>query len=290
VAEVDPLAPNPRLDAESALAAVNATVAEPLVLLEAAHGGEIGAAFVRWPDGHQGVLTVASSAAAARKATVPLDVARARGLPVPRYELIVPTCDAAALVQQRLSGSPPDQVNLKLVRAMVDLVDRFADLLVGRDDVDVPDLYLRHSGPGYSVHDSLARYNNRSRALLRWIHSVGEQRPTPMCGWDLLHLDLQPSNVLVDDDGTITGIVDWDGIGRGDRRFCLVTMRFAVMQQGAADGVCEWLDDTLAKRIEADVLRGYWAAMSLRQVDWAIRHHQAGDVEAVLTLAESGMD
>jgi hypothetical protein len=37
------------------------------------------------------------------------------------------------------------------------------------------------------------------------------------------------------------------------------------------------------------MLRGYWAHMSLRMVDWMIRHHDADLVDTWLTVAESGI-
>jgi hypothetical protein len=38
------------------------------------------------------------------------------------------------------------------------------------------------------------------------------------------------------------------------------------------------------------MLRGYWAHMSLRMVDWVIRHYDESHVDTWLTVAESGMD
>ena len=34
----------------------------------------------------------------------------------------------------------------------------------------------------------------------------------------------------------------------------------------------------------------YWAHISLREVDWSIRHHDAETVDRWLTVAESGLD
>ena len=48
------------------------------------------------------------------------------------------------------------------------------------------------------------------------------------------------------------------------------------------------LDDRLAS-IPERRRRAYWAHLSLRQVDWSIRHHDAATVDRWLTVAESGM-
>ena len=75
-------------------------------------------------------------------------------------------------------------------------------------------------------------------------------------------------------DGTLTGVVDWDGAGRGDRRLDLVTFRFSVHGCTSEPGVVDRLD-ALLDAMPADVVRTAWAYMSLRMVDWAIRHFPA---------------
>jgi hypothetical protein len=50
------------------------------------------------------------------------------------------------------------------------------------------------------------------------------------------------------------------------------------------------LDAHLRAVVPADRLRAYWAHMSPRLVDRAIRHHGESEVEHWLAVAESGMD
>ena len=285
------LAPVPRLDAGHLLALVEEHTDAGLTLVGPAPGGQVGAAYVRWPDGREGVLTIAGEGLAAdlRRTSEILALARSRGLPVPAYDLIADVPGAVAIVQQRLPGARPARADRGVVEAMVAGLEAFEGLLAGRTDVEVPDLWLRESGPGYSLHRPLELYDERTRRLLDWVHEVGAAESARMVGDDLVHLDFHPGNVLVDSAGTITGIVDWDGIGRGDRRFGLVTLRFGVATQDGDAATAAWLDDILDRRIDADTLRVYWAAMSLREVDWAIRHHTPADVERVLSLAETRM-
>lgn len=51
------LAPVRRLDPDHLVALVNEHTDADLTLLGPAPGGQVGAAYVRWPDGRQGVLT-----------------------------------------------------------------------------------------------------------------------------------------------------------------------------------------------------------------------------------------
>jgi aminoglycoside phosphotransferase (APT) family kinase protein len=285
------LAPVRRLDSAQLLGLVNEQTDARLSLLGPAPGGQVGAAYVGWPDGREGVLTVAAEGIVAdlRRTSDVLALARAHGLPVPAYDLIVEVPGAVAIVQERLPGTVPVRATRSVVQAMVGVLETFAGLLADRSDVAVPDLWLRESGPGYSLHRPLELYDRRSRRLLDWVHEVGTGSRAEMTGDDLVHLDFHPGNVLVDDAGSVTGIVDWDGIGRGDRRFGLVTLRFGVTTQDGDAATAAWLDDVLDRRIDAETLRVYWAAMSLREVDWAIRHHAASAVERVLDLAETRM-
>lgn len=86
-------------------------------------------------------------------------------------------------------------------------------------------------------------------------------------------------------DCSISGVVDWGGAARGDRRFDLVTLRFGVHAKKADPGVVRRLD-TVIDAIPEDVLRPAWAHMSLRMVDWAIRHFAPAEVDHWLALAE----
>jgi Phosphotransferase enzyme family len=288
----DPLAPVAKLDHDALLAAVRSAGVE-LKLVGRAVDGEVGAAFVRWPDGRDGVLTGIGGGPLAREqrrnASL-LALARARGVLVPSHDLVVDLPDGGvAIVQERLPGAPPTVRDRALAEAMLATLDTFEGVLADRPDVPAPELYLLRSGPGYCVHESLEAYGPRSRRLLAWVRDVGSGTPAGMVGTDLVHMDYHPANVLVDAHGRVTGVVDWDGIGRGDRLFGLVNLRFEAAPAGFPAEVIRWLDGLLDERLTPDVLRLYWASMSLRSVDWVIRHYSPADVEDRLDLAETRM-
>jgi Phosphotransferase enzyme family len=287
------LAPVRRLDPDHLVAVVNEHSAAGLTLVGPAPGGQVGAAYVRWPGGREGVLTWLPDMAVdhVRQTAGILTLARTRGLPVPAYDLIAEVPGALAIVQERLPGDPPHRPDRALVEQLVELAEGFAGLLAGRRDVEVPDMFLRRSGPGFCLHRPLELHSARTRRMLAWVSDVGASEPSAMVGDDLVHLDYHPGNVLVSapedpGGGRITGVVDWDGIGRGDRRFCLVTLRFAMLADPATG---RWLDGLLDEVLDPATLRLYWAHMSLRQVDWAIRHFSPGDVDDWLDLAETRM-
>jgi aminoglycoside phosphotransferase (APT) family kinase protein len=130
----------------------------------------------------------------------------------------------------------------------------------------------------------LRAHNRRTARLEEWITAVGAEHPGPLRGVDAVHVDFHPGNLL-GVDGTITGVIDWDGAGRGDRRFDLVTLRFGIHAESPDPTVAKRLDSMLDD-IPYDVLAPLWASMSLRMVDWAIRHFTPPDVNHWLDLAE----
>lgn len=248
-------------------------------------GGQVGASYVRWPDGHRSVLTCAGDAAPARQACALLEVARSSGVPAPRYELVQELPSAVVIVQELLPGRPPATVGRRTVESMVAVNRRCRGLLAGRHDLPAPSLYLLADGPGFCLHEPLARYDRRTAQLLAEIHEIGAAGPEHLSGDDLIHLDFHPENVLIDDAGTVTGVVDWDAIGRGNGDFDLITLRFDLARR--APDLGSWLGEQLADRVPDEVAQVCWAHLSLRLVDWSIRHLTPADVNAWLDVAET---
>lgn len=280
--------PVPRMDVRAALAAIRRDGVE-LELSGMAPGGEVGAAFVRWPDGREGVLTRAGDGSgeageALRLTAAVLERARTHGVPTPRYDLIVPMPGAHLVVQERLPGAPPGVVGPGLVAAMVEQVRTWEGLLDDLSELEAPSLHLSESGPGFCLHESLQRYDRRSRALLAQVHEVG-RTVERLDGHDLVHLDYHLGNVLVGRDGGLTGIVDWDGWGRGDRWFSVEVLAFHLAWLDVDAGLRREVDDLVEAAVPPDRLRGYRASLSLRHVDWAIRHHGPAEVDRWLSIA-----
>nr|WP_238345682.1 phosphotransferase [Actinopolymorpha cephalotaxi] len=269
-----------------------------LEFVGAAAQGEVSeAVFVRRPDGRDGVLTRSTAPADfLRHIAGVLALARERGAPAPRHELVTDVSENAVILQERLPGAPPAHVTARTVDAIVAANDLLAGVLADRPDVHVPKLHLRESGDGWCLHETLDRYDERSRRLLQWIHEVGEVAPTHLAGVDLVHLDLVPGNVLLDPTGAVSGIVDWAGIGRGDRWFALLKLRFQlaflrVTRPAGGPSVepeaISRLDEIFDKQVDPVLLRAYWAHASLSLVDWALRHGPRDHAEHYLDIALS---
>lgn len=285
--------PVARLDAEALVEAVNRAAGADLRMVGRADHGEVGAAYLEWPDGEPGVLT-GSGATYTELAQTQRVLAQASvaGLLVPEYRLVADLGEKRAIVQTRLPGTPPAVVTDETVTQMMTFLDQAAGLGGGAPPLD---LYLTSSGPGFCLHETLERHSSRTRGLLTRIREIGADGRSED-GRDLVHLDFHCGNILVDQTGRLTGVVDWDGYGRGDRRLALVTFffdlahsrrfrpdRYLVTDSGG-------ILDRLAEANPEDVRR-WWAHMSLRQVDWTIRHdHPPAEVEHYLDFTERGLD
>lgn len=259
----------------------------------AEHGVCGGAVYVRWPDGRDGVVTRSPASMARMQQTVGvLAEARAAGLPVPRHDLIVELDDAVALVQERLPGAPAaGRVDAEVIDAMVAMNERFAGLLAEHPQVPIQPMCLQRGGYGRAKHHLLQNHDGRSRRLLQRIYQIGETEPHEMCGVDLVHPDYTFGNILYDDHGRLSGVVDWNwGIGRGDRHLALVRIYIDLFWGTLNPGnghrsAFARLDEIVQQLIEPNLLRMYWAHITLEQLSSWI--HQ-GQTEAISLFQRFG--
>ncbi|THV21692.1 aminoglycoside phosphotransferase family protein [Glycomyces paridis] len=230
--------------------------------------------------------------AEAKRTASLLNGLRSRGLPVPRHELVVPLDEGVFFVQERLPSTPARPLTPARMEAIVAVNDRFAGALADRPEVPAPPMARTRRGPD-PRHGTLAGHGPRARRVLELI--VRATEGTSTAGTDLVHIDLSGANVLFDERDAATGVVDWNlGAFRGDRLFALVQTRFDrewFVRSPEADPVetaaAHRLDEILAERVPAGVLRRYWAQWMLHQLDRAIRGASPEAVEWQLELAES---
>lgn len=260
-----------------------------------APGGESGGAwFAIAADGARVVLKwFADEGVADRYAVLlpALDVLRSRGVPVPEYPFVRAVDGWTLSAQQVLPGrsfpiAPPPLVDrmIECVAAAAGIVGgpQPAPALQGWGEFVIHTLTVGEDG--WAQHDSLRAHSDRARRIMDFVESVGaDAEPSWFPTSGLVHLDLHTDNVLALDDGTLTGIVDWEGACAGDHRFDLVAYAFDL------DGHGQQIWDRVEPLVEPHVLRAYVAHMALRRTDWAIRHHPE-DVPRQLDRAERLLD
>lgn len=271
-----------------------------VVGLAAQTGGRSSAAYVRWPDGRDGVLTrTKPSLERMRQTADVLASVRARGVPVPQHELVIELADGyVAVMQERLPGTPPSRVDAAVIDAMVATNERFAGLLADWPDVPVPSAFPPAGPSDHPWERTLGRYGDRGRRLLARIIELGGGEPYRMVGHDLVHTDFILGNVLHDEDGRVTGVIDWNaGAARGDHRFALVALLVDLDGYRPAAGggphavqpdARERLDELVRQRIDPALLRIYWTQWRAHKVHRAIHNNRSPEeIDDGLRLAET---
>jgi aminoglycoside phosphotransferase (APT) family kinase protein len=274
------------------VAEINELTGSGLILtgLAGQTGGTSSAAFVRWPDGRDGALTRTKTPLREMRQTAQiLNAARARGLPVPRHDLVAATSDGfVALVQERMPGEHLERMTPDVVDALVEMNERFAHLLADHPEVAGPAAFPTSELAEVAWSMTLGRYNDRSRRLLDRLRQIDGGRFHEMAGDDLVHADYNLGNVLFDADGIISGVVDWNwGAARGDRRFALLGLRWGSLGRGATgeEGAAR-LDEVLASWDPA-LLAVYEAHWLMSRLQAAIQNNLGAErIEEDLARAE----
>lgn len=243
---------------------INARTGSGLVLTGLADqvGGVSSAAFVAWPDGRQSALTRPRTPLALMQLTATVvNDARIQGLQVPEHQLVMPLDDGyVAVVQERLPGRHAQTLDSTTVAAFVAMNERFAGLLRRYPQVPAPAAFPVGHG-GYGVFEqTIGVYGRRGRRLLARLLDVDGGQPFRMRGDDLVHVDYSPGNVLFDDDGRVTGVVDWNfGAARGDRRYALIGLRWGSVGRSAIKPAERAVIDAVLAELEPNTRRSYEA-------------------------------
>ncbi|WP_152362047.1 phosphotransferase [Microlunatus speluncae] len=252
---------------------INARTGSGLVITGLADqiGGVSSAAFVAWPDGRQSALTRPRTPLALMRLTATvLGEARAQGLPVPTYQLVLQLDHGyLAVVQERLPGRHVETLDRTTVAAFVAMNERFAGLLRRHPEVPPPPAFPA-DGPGYGAfEDTIGGHSRRGRRLLTRLLAVDGGRPLRLAGDDLVHVDYSPGNVLFDESGRVSGVVDWNfGAARGDRRYALIGLAWgSVGRRTIKAGEQACIDAALAE-LQPATRRSYeahWAAYNVHR-------------------------
>lgn len=219
-----------------------------------------------------------------------LDALRARGVPVPEY-VHVSTFDGGALsVQRFLPGRSEDNPSPAVVELMVECIAAKAGIAGPRPAADsstwgtfVVDT-LTVSRDGRAMRELLRTGGRRAAAILDRVEAVGaDADPGRFPDDGLVHNDLHTDNVLIDD-GTLSGIIDWEDACAGDHQFDLVAFAFDL--DGHNQPIWGIVDSAgFAPR----VLRAYVALLTLKCTASAILHYPE-DVARQLDRAERIFD
>jgi aminoglycoside phosphotransferase (APT) family kinase protein len=252
------------------------------------HGENQGAYPVVNGDGERVILKLGRAEAGLfdRLARAEAITARlhALGAPVPQYVMRGTTPDGTRYyLQEALAGEP---VGRLLRPEHLDRLFALNDLQAGQAvsaEQDwsryVADLVLRGES-GWA--DELRAYGSATARLVDALATLTAGRERFLGTHDdIVHGDFSPGNILVHD-GQISGVVDWDAAGCGDRAFDLALLLFYFYDDRP-------IRDPLRDRVLAlagfDALCVYLAYAILSQTASSSRHHGQSAVEHWLSRA-----
>jgi hypothetical protein len=138
-----------------------------------------------------------------------------------------------AWVQERLPGSPMQRgVDALLLDQVLDAIDLQAD---ADKDIEIPDtgewswvsavVFDDHAGWWKAARSINQEVNELCDRLGEWVREL----PSPQRRKDWVHLDLNFSNLL-SLNGQLTGIIDLDHLGIGDRSVDIACLAFGYVQ------------------------------------------------------------
>ncbi|HEY1751492.1 MAG TPA: aminoglycoside phosphotransferase family protein [Caulobacteraceae bacterium] len=240
--------------------------------------GESGSTFTVEADGEALLLKVEPGGriGAHRRAAAACAHLGAQGYPAPRVLAMGEVPGFAYSLRTYLPGAPMDPRDGRHAAALIELVERQAGgaAAVGLlDPADWPGSVVDpvlNGGEGFCVLETMRAHSVESAALLDRVQALvraGRDRLPPAD--DIVHHDFNPANILVES-GEVTGVIDWEGVGAGDRAFDLAVLLFYAYAAPAARTAL-WV--RLAQLRPPPAIGVYLAHICLRQAEWSLRRH-----------------
>lgn len=280
------------MEAGVAVDALTSALGATFELVGPLTGGETGATEVRGPDGRRHVLKwELDSHNQRRRREGALLAERLRvdaGWPSPGQDVV--EADGCLLVlQEFMVGSDVDHLSHELVDTLFALHGRRVGLAPDADPsrwaADMITV-LVEGGNGYCLHQPLRDHDARTRRAVERIEEIGRAlQPEDLIGFDIVHGDLHPGNLL-HVDGRLTAIVDMDYTTVGDANFDLTMLAVSSLGVAVDSGVRSRLFERGVHALPEPKQHAYVANLVLRNLDWPIRKHRPAEIEFWLAEAE----
>jgi Phosphotransferase enzyme family len=280
------------IDAEAAASILSQLTGKPFRHLRQLSGGETGAHQFLGPDGRLIVVkwdSTPDGRAVRGEAVVLSERLRSEaGWPVPA-ESVVDGENVSFILQEFMPGTPTTSIDHGLVDRLLDLHSRRLGLADPSDLGRWPEnliTTLAVGGNGYCRHESFHGYDGRTQSLIERIELFGRSlRSEDFIGYDLVHWDLHPGNLLVDG-SDLSAVVDTDFAIVGDAGFDLVMLALTSLSVKCDTGVQSRLFAEAFDHLDELRAQAYLGHLFVRLIDWPIRRNSPTEVEFWLAKAD----
>lgn len=190
-----------------------------------------------------------------------------RGWPFPAIRDVAEAGDFTVTHEDFVPGEHPSDITESVVRELIRLSE--ASRSTSHQRSDWSDWLLGNlSGADPKITTDTLQASEFGRTLLRETAQAIANLHGPFSA--VIHGDLSPGNTLVSADGSIVGIVDWEGVTVGDSAFDLVTLEWDLELWGrSVRHMLPVLREELDKVSSSRTRHAYRLYLTCRNLSWA---------------------
>src|SRR4051812_693864 len=223
---------------------------------------------------------------------------RRRGYPTPAWLGMGATATHVWHLTEFVDAAPVAELTPSLVEQLMEIIELQAgqasepydhwsyawQVATGQESADLSaeQLRLLQGVAGLSGYSSVVS------ALVERVRLVCADVPPPRDAPDMVHADLNPSNVLVRD-GAVVAVVDIGNAGSGTRATDLITLQWHTFQD-PLDGVRRRLWTRILSLVGSEGAAVLAATQILLQLEWPIREGRHDAVPGVVTRGHRALD
>jgi hypothetical protein len=203
-----------------------------------------------------------------------------RGWPFPAIRDIAGVGDFTVTHEDFVAGEHPSDITESAVLELITLSMTSRNTPHQRSDWS-DRLLANLKGADPKIHPATLEASEFGRTLLRETARAVSGLRIP--SYAVIHGDFSPGNTLVSADGSIVGIVDWEGVTVGDSAFDLVTLEWDLELWGrSVRQMLPVLREELDRVSSSRTRRAYRLYLTCRNLSWAAG---SSDERAVVATA-----
>ncbi|MBI4936586.1 MAG: phosphotransferase [Actinobacteria bacterium] len=279
------------LPAEVLEAVASVVGAEVTVLGRLPGGVNAGAMRVQLAGGADAVLKVVSRAHPNQldetlRARRVVEHMRGRGYPTPAWLGVGATSTHVWHLINYVDAAPVAELTASIVEQLMEIIELQAGQ--ASEPHDHWSYAWRVTTGRESAVAGLSGYSSKVSALVERLRLVCADLPPPRGAPDMVHADLNPSNVLVRD-GAVVALVDIENAGSGTRATDLTTLTWHTFQD-SLNGVRRQLGTRILVLVAWEGAAMLAATQILLQLEWPIRLGRHDVVAGVVERGHRALD